>query len=129
MVLGDKPLKKWPSYPWMNASDRHLANSCEGFLVGGCWGFWPSGGSHHLSILQKVTLPETNGKFAPENSISQKEAIIFQPSIFRGELAVSFREGKFELPRRWFHISPRVGPLDLARSPGSASAGGTVPPR
>ena len=39
------------------------------------------------------TLPETN-KFAPEKRPSQKETIVFQPSIFRCQLAVSFREGK-----------------------------------
>ena len=35
------------------------------------------------------TLPETN--IAPENRHSQKETIVFQPSIFR--CYVSFREG------------------------------------
>ena len=38
-----------------------------------------------------VTLPETN--IAPENRPSQKETIVFQPSIFRDY--VSFREGIF----------------------------------
>ena len=33
-----------------------------------------------------VTLPETN--IAPENMVSQKETILFQPSIFRCELLV-----------------------------------------
>ena len=33
------------------------------------------------------TLPETN--IAPENRASQKERLVFQPSIFRGELLVS----------------------------------------
>ncbi len=37
------------------------------------------------------TLRETN-QIAPENEPSQKERIIFQPSIFRGKLAVSFTE-------------------------------------
>ena len=36
------------------------------------------------------TLPETN-IFAPENRPSQKETIVFQPSIFRCELLVSGR--------------------------------------
>ncbi len=53
-------------------------------------------------------LPETNSKFAPENRPSQKEPIVFQPSIFRchvsfmfqpsifrGKLAVSFRGGVY----------------------------------
>ena len=35
------------------------------------------------------TLPETNGEFTPENRPSQKEMIVFQPSIFRCELLVS----------------------------------------
>ena len=39
--------------------------------------------------LKPFTLPETN--VAPENSPSQKETIVFQPSIFRGELLVSGR--------------------------------------
>ena len=51
---GDKLLKKWPSYPWMNASGRHL-EKFHVFLEG----FWPSGGvtcsfginpKHHESI-------------------------------------------------------------------------------
>ena len=39
--------------------------------------------------VQKPTLPETN--VAPESRPSQKERIVFQPSIFRCD--VSFREG------------------------------------
>ena len=41
------------------------------------------------------TLPETNSK-PPRKLASQKETIViqpFQPSIFRGKLAVSFRGG------------------------------------
>ena len=38
---------------------------------------------------RSLTLPETN--IAPENMASQKERIVFQPSIFRGELLVSGR--------------------------------------
>ena len=36
----------------------------------------------------ELTLPETNSKFAPENRLSQKERIVFQPSIFRCELLI-----------------------------------------
>ena len=45
---------------------------------------------------EKHTLPETN--ISPENRASRKERILFQPSIFRGELAVSFR-GKHTFSR------------------------------
>ena len=34
---------------------------------------------------------KTNSHFAPENGPSQKETIVFQPSIFRGD--VTLREG------------------------------------
>ena len=46
-----------------------------------------------LSRMRLVinTLPETN--MAPENRPSQKETIVFQPSIFRCKQAVSGREG------------------------------------
>ena len=38
------------------------------------------------------TLPETNSEFTPEKDGGpQKESIVFQPSIFRGELLVSGR--------------------------------------
>ena len=43
------------------------------------------------SAPSPYTLPETN-IFAPENRPSQKDGLVFQPSIFRGE-NVSFREG------------------------------------
>ncbi len=39
-------------------------------------------------LLNRNTLPETNSQ-APKTRASQKERIIFQPSIFRGELLVS----------------------------------------
>ena len=42
-----------------------------------------------VSSGSEITLPETNSKFAPENKPSLKETIVFQPSIFRGELLVS----------------------------------------
>ena len=38
-------------------------------------------------IIVTDTLPETN--IALENRVSQKETIVFQPTIFRGELLVS----------------------------------------
>ena len=43
----------------------------------------------HQERLQGTTLPETN--IAPENRPSQKETIVFQPSILR--CYVSFKEG------------------------------------
>ena len=50
-----------------------------------------------IQAMEKQTSPvytPWNEQFAPENRPSQKEMIVFQPSIFRCELAVSFREGK-----------------------------------
>ena len=43
----------------------------------------------NFEAKEKDTLPETN--LAPENWPSQEETIVFQPSIFRGELLVSGR--------------------------------------
>ena len=37
------------------------------------------------------SLPETNSKFAPENRPGPNRKVVFQPSIFRGELLVSGR--------------------------------------
>ena len=44
------------------------------------------------------TLPKTKIKMSPENGPSQEETIVFQPSIFRGELLVAERgfTGHFE---------------------------------
>ena len=55
------------------------------------------------------TLPETN--IAPENRPSQKETIVFQPSIFRCELLVS---GRVDLGRFVF-LAP-VGRNDARAS-------------
>ena len=44
------------------------------------------------AIVENTTLPKTNT--APEKLPSQKERIVFQPSIFRCKLAVSFRGKK-----------------------------------
>ncbi len=41
-------------------------------------------------------IPSTKLILAPENGPSQKETIVFQPSIFRGKLAVRFREGNLK---------------------------------
>ena len=49
------------------------------------------------------TLPETNQN-APENRPSQKETIVFQPSIFRCKLAVSFREGRKSKSIKWLFL-------------------------
>ena len=46
----------------------------------------------------KVTLPEANSEFAPENRPGPKRQLVLQPSIFRGE-NVSFREGTWS--SRW----------------------------
>ena len=50
-----------------------------------------------IQFTDKVdtTLPKTN--IAPENRPSQKETIVFQLSMFRGKLAVSFREGNYHV--------------------------------
>ena len=55
------------------------------------------------------TLPETNSKFAPENSpkLPQKERIVFQPSIFRVELLVS--GSVIQLPSVPFGFLDQVG--------------------
>ena len=45
---------------------------------------------NHQPKANRSTLPKTN--IGPENRPSQKETIVFQPSIFRGE-NVSFRVG------------------------------------
>ena len=58
------------------------------------------------------TLPKTN-IFAPENRPKrQKERIVFQPSIFRCKLAVSFRDGNPWIPMDRFHLTspPRAMP-------------------
>ena len=47
------------------------------------------GGSIFVGLV--ISLPETNSEFTPENRPSQKETIVFQPSISR--CYVSFREG------------------------------------
>ena len=52
----------------------------------------------HLNLLV-YTLHKTN--MAPENRPSQKK-LIFQPSIFGGKLAVSFREGRCVSTEVWF---------------------------
>ena len=49
-------------------------------------------GVSSLEGISNITLPETN--IAPTRKLTQKETIVFQPSIFRCE-NVSFREGKF----------------------------------
>ena len=46
------------------------------------------------------TLPETN--IAPENRPSQKETIVYQPSIFQGQ-AVSFMEDTLWGRLKWFN--------------------------
>ena len=51
--------------------------------------FWPMDTQKWMG-LGTCTLLETNT--VPENRPSQKEIIVFQPSIFRCKLAVSFRE-------------------------------------
>ena len=50
---------------------------------------------YELQKFAEMTLPETNSEFAPKNrpKCPKKVSLLFLPSIFRGELAVSFREG------------------------------------
>ena len=50
-----------------------------------------TGEAKTITQNRDLTLPKTN--VAHENWPSQKETIVFQPSIFRCKLAVSFREG------------------------------------
>ena len=55
----------------------------------------------NFMVEMRDSLPETNSKFAPENRPGpEKETIVFQPSIFRGE-NVSFREGIDEFRAYW----------------------------
>ena len=60
--------------------------------------------NHHLLQSFAPYLPETN--MAPENRPSQKERIVFQPSIFKCKLAVSFRECTFFRVFRSFAFHP-----------------------
>ena len=53
--------------------------------------FWVSTDSWNKTRLLRFTYPETN--ITPEKIVSQKERIVFQPSIFGCE-NVCFREGK-----------------------------------
>ena len=41
------------------------------------------------------TLPTTNSEFTPENGWLEDDPFLLKWSIFRGKLAVSFREGSF----------------------------------
>ena len=56
---------------------------------------------HLLDFYGKLVgiLPETNSSPHENRAKPKKETIgIFQPSFFRGEIAVSFREGKYTGP-------------------------------
>ena len=54
----------------------------------------------HFTPSFDTTLPETN--IAPARKPGpQKETIIFQPSIFRCKLAVSFREASWVFHLNW----------------------------
>ena len=50
-------------------------------------------------MLLLYTLPKTN--LAPENETSQKERIVFQPSLFRCELLVSVMENDVHFTPPW----------------------------
>ena len=62
--------------------------------------------SHGL-VCQNFTFPETNSKFAPENVWLEYFLVSFwgvKRPIFRGELAVSFKEWNFQdLPGEYLH--------------------------
>ena len=65
-----------------------------------------------LKILWiKVTLPETNSSHLKIGHPNRK--VVFQPSIFRGKLAVSFREGRMSYPststKELFKVMGSVG--------------------
>ena len=47
--------------------------------------------TNHLVISWDIQAPGKLTAKAPENRVSQKETIVFQPSTFRGELLVSGR--------------------------------------
>ena len=64
------------------------------------------------SVKETSTLPETS--IAPEIRPSQKETIVFQPSIFRGY--VSFREGIYLLNGMILQVWVRVGIIIVVRS-------------
>ena len=81
-VLSLVLINAWTSQPDTKAISTEAKG--EGFQV-----------SLRIHGKMLYTLPETNNKFAPENRPFAREGsgIIFQPSIFRCKLAVSFREG------------------------------------
>ena len=57
--------------------------------------FVATGSSQHRSLggrTRSTFRPETNSEFTAENMRGSKRKNIFQPSILRGKLAVSFRE-------------------------------------
>ena len=55
-------------------------------------GFWQASTCIYSSF-RGCTLPETNS--SPLKIFHPKRRLVFQPSIFRCELAASFREGKY----------------------------------
>jgi len=76
----------------------------------------------YLSRL--VALPETNSKLAPQNGWKLEDAISFQTCpIFRGKLAVSFRECNSETKKNhqirnsptWFLLKFVVAEKEMAR--------------
>ena len=46
-----------------------------------------------MTCVSAFTLPETNSKFAPENGWLEYDHFLLGCPIFRGELAVRFKEG------------------------------------
>ena len=80
---------KYTIVPWILCG-RDKQKSLPSFLL---VSYKKHGSLTHFFRFSTTTLLETN--IAPENRPSQKERIVFQPSIFRGKLAVSFREGIF----------------------------------
>ena len=62
------------------------------------------------SVLQQKTSTLPKANIAPEELPSQKERIVFQPSIFRGELLVSGRVSKSRHPDSNVHSILQIWP-------------------
>ncbi len=72
---------------------KHSCRSVQAFAFIQPFIFFDSGGQKNTMKLtlreMKLTLPETNSQFAPQNKVFQKKWIVFQPSIFRCEKCFS----------------------------------------
>ena len=76
-------------------------------------GGWKIRGNRSVEIHQRCT--PWNYQFAPENRVSQKETIAFQPSIFRGR-TVCFGAGSFRTQNfRGFFCCEVVGSREVSQ--------------